>query len=382
MLVLLSLLGCREELGELRKPPPSELIEGLGPDTQGPDTTSEPTTTGSPSGTTSGTTSGSTSTGTSALVGYIGSPCETDADCPYDGGVCLREDEGFPRGTCSAPCEQFCEDADGYPTTFCTDTGELPADVAFLGDGGCLSRCDFGLYPYTGCREDYGCVPASRANEAGTETYACLPDVPSDLSSCMADLAARGVPFSSSVIADSAPAEEPSLTCHVEEPIVFASGYLGIDLRYYYDAEPGTVSGACSLGQALADTIENVSTENVTEIIHLGTYVCRTISGTSTLSRHAYGDAIDIYGFTFGTGDEYTLVDHWEHETTSFDTVEGEWLYETAYEWSDLGLWNIILTPNYNSAHDNHFHVDMTPGSDFIGLTDPRYFGPSPWENE
>jgi hypothetical protein len=29
-------------------------------------------------------------------------------------------------------------------------------------------------------------------------------------------------------------------------------------------------------------------------------------------------------------------------------------------------VWNIVLTPNYNADHRNHFHVDLTPGSDFI----------------
>ena len=28
-----------------------------------------------------------------------------------------------------------------------------------------------------------------------------------------------------------------------------------------------------------------------------------------------------------------------------------------------------MLTPNYNAAHRNHFHVDMTDGSMFIGYS-------------
>src|SRR5437870_5061423 len=32
---------------------------------------------------------------------WIGAPCASDAECAYDGGVCLREDQGFPCGTCS-----------------------------------------------------------------------------------------------------------------------------------------------------------------------------------------------------------------------------------------------------------------------------------------
>jgi len=30
-------------------------------------------------------------------------------------------------------------------------------------------------------------------------------------------------------------------------------------------------------------------------------------------------------------------------------------------------IFNIILTPEYNAAHRNHYHVDLTPGADFIG---------------
>ena len=29
-------------------------------------------------------------------------------------------------------------------------------------------------------------------------------------------------------------------------------------------------------------------------------------------------------------------------------------------------MWNIVLTPNYNADHRNHFHVDLTPGADLI----------------
>lgn len=27
-----------------------------------------------------------------------------------------------------------------------------------------------------------------------------------------------------------------------------------------------------------------------------------------------------------------------------------------------MGLWNIILTPDFNPAHEDHFHIDLTPG--------------------
>ena len=61
---------------------------------------------------------------------------------------------------------------------------------------------------------------------------------------------------------------------------------------------------------------------------------------------------------------------------------EAIFLYESAHRWHDMKYWTIILTPNYNAAHDNHFHVDLTPGSDFIELLpsdDFGYIGPAPY---
>lgn len=358
---ILLILGCSTKLdGDTRSAPTDTVPPGA-------TTPSSPPDPGDPPGT------------TPALEGYVGSPCATDADCPYEGGTCLRDDEGFPLGSCSAPCDQFCEDAAGFPTTFCAEIDALPSTVGRLGDGGCVSRCNFEYYPYAGCRDGYGCVEAFRANDSDS-TWVCLPDVPSDLPSCLADLAGRGVPFEPTImggdVADNGEA------CVVEEPVSFRPGYLGVDVIYYDGADGSPVSGACTMAHALADTIEDVVDDGVTAVRHLGTYNCRTIAGTDTLSRHAYGDAIDIYGFDFADGDAWTLEGDWEHDTTSFATEAGAWLYDTSHGWYDQRLWNIILTPNYNSAHDNHFHVDMTPGSEFIGFGDGRTFGPSPWPGE
>ena len=157
---------------------------------------------------------------------------------------------------------------------------------------------------------------------------------------------------------------------------------MGVDITYYDGASAGSITGACSLAHAVADTIEDVVDDGAVRLRHLGTYNCRLIAGSSSLSRHGYGDAIDIYGFDFDDGTEWTLVDDWEHDTTTFSTDAAEWLYDTSHGWHDQQLWNVILTPNYNAAHDNHFHVDLTPGSDFIGLLGPTYYGPSPWRGE
>jgi len=159
-----------------------------------------------------------------------------------------------------------------------------------------------------------------------------------------------------------------------------------VRLIYEFDPSLDTTLAACDLGLALADTVDELKTHDVTAMRHMGTYACRTISGTSELSRHAYGDAIDISGFQFKDGRTYTLTHDWEHHTYSnFDTTAGRWLYGQAKGWHTDRTWSIILTPNYNTAHYDHFHVDLTPGSHYMSreahseLVPAGFFGPAPY---
>jgi len=101
------------------------------------------------------------------------------------------------------------------------------------------------------------------------------------------------------------------------------------------------------------------------EWVHYGTYNCRTISGTSTLSEHAFANAIDIYGFELDNGSFWTVIDHWEDFVEMPATPGGTWLRDWADAIWDMGFWTILLTPEYNDAHDNHVHADLTPGGNY-----------------
>ena len=166
-------------------------------------------------------------------LSYIGGPCESVADCEYDGAVCLDDGDGFPGGHCSLPCEQYCPDADGYPVTFCGAAGDIPDAAADLGDGACFSRCDFGFFPESGCRPGYGCVIVSRANESERLQHVCLPGDESDLTQCHYDLAARGVAFEPTVIPMDHPEDHPELDCVIEDAVYVQSPVHEVDLVYY-----------------------------------------------------------------------------------------------------------------------------------------------------
>lgn len=310
--------------------------------------------------------------------GFIGSPCNSSDDCAYEDAECVTGD--IPGGMCTQACDLYCPDQDGYPVTFCVDSDSSPDEFSSLGDGACFSRCDYGLFPGTGCRDGFGCVSVPRANEPDTFRHTCVPGAEATpLSDCQLELAAMGVSFEPTTIADTSPEGHPELTCHVEDPIILHPPINGVDLIYYDGTPTPNITAACNMAQALVQTVDDVRPLGVTAIRHIGTYNCRVISGTSTLSRHSFADAIDIYGFDFEDGSSYTLIDDWEHDTEDPMSQAAAFLYDAAYRWHDAFIWNIILTPNYNAAHDNHFHVDMTPSSHFVGHSDGRYIGPAPY---
>lgn len=320
---------------------------------------------------------GETDGGDPGPSGFIGSPCGSLSDCDYEGGVCVTE--GFPNGICTLPCDELCPDEDGHPVTFCAEAADLPPAAAVLGDGACLARCNFLFFEETGCRPGYGCVVVNRPGDPEARQYVCLPDRQSELGECYLALASRSVGFEPIIYPDTHPSTHPDLTCHIEDPLELLSPVHGVELQSSGGTVTPRVLAACSMAHALVSTVDDVALYGVDALLHMGTFNCRVISGTDTLSRHGFGDAIDIAGFHFTDGTLYTVYDHWEHDTTDPRTEGGVFLYQAAQRWYDDYIWNIILTPNYNADHDNHFHVDLTPSSHFIGFTDGRYFGPAPY---
>lgn len=90
----------------------------------------------------------------------------------------------------------------------------------------------------------------------------------------------------------------------------------------------------------------------VKRIDHLGTYNCRTIGESSRLSEHASANAIDIAAFELSDGRRIAVRTDWGD-----DTPAGRFL--AAAHDAACGLFNVVLGPDYNDAHHDHFHLDM-----------------------
>ena len=116
---------------------------------------------------------------------------------------------------------------------------------------------------------------------------------------------------------------------------------------------------------------------DIKEVTDIGVYNYRCIDQSLTppncnMSQHAYAKAIDLAAFTTSDDTTYTVKTDWvidPADDTCEATTESDkdtFLHQLICELKAHRVWNIVLTPNYNAAHRDHFHVDLTKSSDFI----------------
>ncbi|MBM3550244.1 MAG: extensin family protein [Alphaproteobacteria bacterium] len=118
-------------------------------------------------------------------------------------------------------------------------------------------------------------------------------------------------------------------------------------------------SMVAELDQWLADTVQPAAQarfgQQIVQINSMGSYACRGMNNQrgAQLSEHAFGNALDIGGFTLADGREITLVRDWSHgdaQTRAFlmDVHRGA-----------CGHFSTVLAPGSNAFHYNHMHVDL-----------------------
>ncbi len=145
--------------------------------------------------------------------------------------------------------------------------------------------------------------------------------------------------------------------CGYEDAIRLEPG--GARTIGFYPDKPGM---ACPVAAALSMWEWNVVQpaairhfgSRVKTFEHFGTYNCRPIAGTETLSQHSYARAIDIAGFELADGTRITIARDWtgNDEKAAFlrDVRDGA-----------CRLFATTLSPDYNPAHHDHLHLDEQP---------------------
>lgn len=123
-----------------------------------------------------------------------------------------------------------------------------------------------------------------------------------------------------------------------------------------------TCEAAIALALWLEHDVQRLATEllgeRVASIQSLGSYACRNIRGNSiwrnVRSQHAYANAIDIGGFVLKSGRVISIRRHWKGDGTEARFLRASHQRACSY-------FRVVLGPDYNAAHHDHFHLDRGP---------------------
>ncbi len=131
-----------------------------------------------------------------------------------------------------------------------------------------------------------------------------------------------------------------------------------------YPLSPGTPPVTCPAAVALtlwerdvlAPAAREIFGSEVARIEHLGAYSCRRLYGADSglWSEHATANAIDIAGFVLEDGTRISVLRDWPGEG-----AEARFLRRVRDGACDS--FATVLSPDYNDAHADHFHLDMSP---------------------
>lgn len=124
--------------------------------------------------------------------------------------------------------------------------------------------------------------------------------------------------------------------------------------------QPAGVAPSCAVGAALLlwqrDVVQPMAQAHLgrklRSIEHLGSYNCRSIRGSDRPSQHSTGNAIDISAFILSDGRRVSLTEHW-------DAPDGRSAFLQAVRDGACGYFTTVLSPDYNNAHADHFHLDQ-----------------------
>jgi len=117
---------------------------------------------------------------------------------------------------------------------------------------------------------------------------------------------------------------------------------------------PLAVAFALFERHSLQPAAQAVFGQAVTRVDHLGSFACRNMYNRveGRLSQHASANALDIAGFRLADGRSISVLKDWPGEGD-----KARFLRQVRDSACDD--FNVVLGPDYNAAHRNHFHLDM-----------------------
>ncbi len=127
----------------------------------------------------------------------------------------------------------------------------------------------------------------------------------------------------------------------------------------------------CSLAVSLDEAGRYITALGIDRVTFSSAYSRRNVRGTNRPSKHSYGLAIDVH--TFVGPDLGSLRIDRDYEQGLGDTVDcvgkplsqgGAVLKVLQCQLVRSGLFHLVLSPDYDDAHHDHFHLEVKPWGD------------------
>ncbi|MBC7799003.1 MAG: extensin family protein [Gemmatimonadaceae bacterium] len=164
---------------------------------------------------------------------------------------------------------------------------------------------------------------------------------------CFAAFAASGMSIAR------VPNRRSETSCEIEDAVLLSSS-IRVDPRGPTVTCRVAAAWALFERHALQPAARRHLGTEVAAVRHLGTYSCRNVNNASSgrRSQHATANAIDIAAFVLADGRDVRLARDW-------DGARPEAAFLRAVRDGACRWFRVVLSPDYNAAHADHFHFDM-----------------------
>lgn len=150
-------------------------------------------------------------------------------------------------------------------------------------------------------------------------------------------------------------ADSPGGDCPLSNTFRVQGGEVALSSSFLASC-PLAVAFALFERHALQPASQAVYGQAVTRVDHLGSFACRNMYNreSGARSQHASANALDIAGFRLADGRTISVLKDWPK-----DNRDAQFLHQVRD--GACGMFSVVLSPDYNAAHRNHFHLDVGP---------------------
>jgi hypothetical protein len=150
------------------------------------------------------------------------------------------------------------------------------------------------------------------------------------------------------------------VTCGAPQVVAYVRGPGNIA----YDPQPlitcGMALALASYERILQEEASRVLGTTVARVEQLGTYSCRGIVRfKGVISEHSFANAIDLAKFTLKNGKVVTVLHDFDTGDGPPARPAGDFLRAISERGQDEDVFSNVLTPFWDAAHKNHFHLDL-----------------------